>query len=77
MEMFRRSLPNDGKRNHLRRLSIRLIKILAETRTSNHLNENGKRLAGYGDYALNENPLANAGISLTVSLSIVYFLLAI
>jgi hypothetical protein len=33
MEMFRRSLPNDGKRNHLRRLSIRLIKILAETRT--------------------------------------------
>jgi site-specific recombinase XerD len=33
MEMFRRSLPNAGPRTHLRRLSNRLIKILAEIRT--------------------------------------------
>ena len=32
MEMFRRSLPNGDARNRLRRLSVRLIKILAEIR---------------------------------------------
>jgi hypothetical protein len=32
MEMFRRSLPNGNARNRLLRLSIRLIKILAEIR---------------------------------------------
>ena len=32
MEMFRRSLPDGNARKHLLRLSIRLIKILAEIR---------------------------------------------
>jgi hypothetical protein len=56
MEMFRRSLPNGDARNRLLRLSIRPHQDPDRNKkTPDLLNENGKRLAGYGDYASTEN----------------------